>query len=192
MYQILITCREASIASIPLIPLYIILNRYYYQDFKRSIYCLLFSIYLAAMYAAVGLPDITYYRYSPRYNFIPFFYMFSAWETTLLNVILFLPMGLFLPVLWSRMNSFGKTVGFGFCVSLLIEILQIFTYRATDINDIMTNTFGTCIGFLLGSVVQNHFPNIAPSEHQQDFPIVFGSTVAVMFFIYPFLIAALQ
>ena len=148
MYQILITCREASIASIPLIPLYIILNRYYYQDFKRSIYCLLFSIYLAAMYAAVGLPDITYYRYSPRYNFIPFFYMFSAWETTLLNVILFLPMGLFLPVLWSRMNSFGKTVGFGFCVSLLIEILQIFTYRATDINDIMTNTFGTCIGFL--------------------------------------------
>lgn len=192
MYQILITCREAAIASIPLIPLYVILYLYYFHDIKRSIFCFLFSLYLAAMYAAVGLPDITYYRFSPRYNFVPFLYMFTAWDTSLLNVILFLPLGFFLPILWSNMNSFIKTAGFGLCISIFIEILQIFTFRATDINDIMTNTFGTCIGFLLGSTALKKFPAFAPVEGRGDFPIVMGSALAVMFFIYPFIVPILQ
>ena len=38
-------------------------------------------------------------------------------------------------------------IGFGF--SLFIEIVQLFTlYRATDIDDLLTNVIGTMIGYL--------------------------------------------
>jgi len=152
---------------------------------------LTFAIYLCAMYAAVGLPDITYYRYSPHFNFVPFLYMFSAWETTLLNVLLFLPLGFFLPVLWSDFKSPVKTIFFGFLITFAIELLQIFTYRATDINDLMTNTLGTAIGYCIGIITRKLFPAITPEKDRKNMTLVFGSAFFVMFFIYPFLTAML-
>ena len=67
MRQILITCREAIVAAIPLIPIFWLLYRYKLHNKERCILYLGLAIYLAAMYATVGLPDITYYRYSPRF-----------------------------------------------------------------------------------------------------------------------------
>jgi len=189
MQQILITCREATIAAIPLIPTFLILHRYYIHSRKRSAAYFLFAVYLAAMYAAVGLPDITYYRYFPRFNLIPFQYMFSAWETTLLNVILFMPLGFFLPVLWKEFSSPSKTVVLGFFISLLIELLQIFTYRATDINDLMTNTLGTVLGYLAGIFTLKKSFIESAEEGRKDILIIFGAAFGVMFFIYPFLTA---
>ena len=44
----------------------------------------------------------------------------------------------------------GKTVIlFGFALSLFIELFQLFLPRWTDIDDIILNTFGTLIGYLL-------------------------------------------
>ena len=148
MHQILISCREALIAAIPLVPIFWTLDRCIIHRKKRSFLYLIFAIYLAGMYATVGLPDITYYRYSPRFNFKPFLYMFSAWDTTFLNILLFVPLGWFLSVLWKTFRSPLKTILFGFCTSCMIELLQIFTYRATDVNDLITNTFGTMLGYL--------------------------------------------
>ena len=187
MHQILITCREAIVAAIPLIPIFWLLYRYKLHNKERCILYLALAIYLAAMYATVGLPDITYYRYSPRFNFKPFLYMFSAWDTTLLNVLLFLPLGWFLPVLWKSFKSPLTTVLFGFCTSCVIEVLQIFTYRATDVNDLITNTFGTILGYLMGIITLKAFPHITPQESHQDMYLVFGSSFTVMFFVYPFL-----
>ena len=150
MYQLLVSCNEAATAAIPLIPIFLMLDHCKFHNPKRSFIYMILAIYLGAMYAAVGLPDITYCRYSPRFNFDPFLYMFSAWDTTALNVLLFLPLGWFLPVLWKKYQSAWRTLLLGFCTSLTVEFLQIFTYRATDVNDLITNTFGTGIGYLLG------------------------------------------
>lgn len=187
MSQILISCQEAMIAAVPLIPLFWVLNDHKFHDMKRSILYLCFAVYIAAMYAAVGLPDITYYRYSPRFNWKPFLYMFSAWETTLLNVLLFLPLGLLLPILWKTFKSPVRTILLGFTLSLAVELLQIFTYRATDVNDLITNTFGTILGYLMGIITLKAFPHITPQESHQDMYLVFGSSFTVMFFVYPFL-----
>lgn len=187
MNQILITCREASIAAIPLIPIFLVLHHRRIQDKKRSLIYLTLAVYLAAMYAAVGLPDITYWRYKPHFNFIPFQYMFSAWETTLLNVLLFLPLGWFLPTLWLDFKSPARTIFFGLGISLTIELLQIFTFRASDINDLITNTFGTFLGYLLGRLTQKRCPVISPQEYRNDMGMVFGTAFLVMFFVYPFL-----
>lgn len=187
MHHIIISCREAFAAALLLIPIFWFLDEKHFHNRAKSLKYMIFSIYLATMYAAAGLPDITYFRFFPHFNFRPFLYMFSAMETTVLNVILFIPLGIFLPLLWKKYRSCLKTVFLGFSTSLFLEGMQIFTYRASDINDLITNTAGTILGFLLGRVMLHLFPMISPEESCRDTKIVFGATLAVMFFLYPFL-----
>lgn len=187
MYQILITCREACTAAVALVPIFWFINKYSIQNTRKSLFYLIFSIYLAAMYSAVGLPDVTYFRFKANINFVPFLYMFSAWETTFLNVLLFFPLGLIMPMLWKHYQSLFRTVLLGFGMSFTIELLQLFTYRASDINDLMTNTLGTMIGYLASRVFVRLFPVISPSEDTKEIPLVFGVVFLTMFFVYPYL-----
>lgn len=187
MQHIIISCREAFVAALLLIPIFWILDEKHFHNRAKSLKYMIFSIYLATMYAAAGLPDITYFRFHPHFNLRPFLYMFSAMETTVLNVILFIPLGIFLPLLWKQYRFFWKTLLLGFFASLFLEGMQIFTYRASDINDLITNTAGTVLGFFLGRVMLRLFPMITPEENCKDTKIVFGSSLAVMFFLYPFL-----
>lgn len=188
MHQILITCREALTAAVALVPIFWFLNRRMIHDPKKSTLYLIFSIYLSAMYAAVGLPDVTYWRFHVNTNFIPFLYMFSAWESTLLNVLLFVPLGFFMPILCRAYHSPGRTLLLGFGLSAAIEFLQIFTYRASDINDLMTNTVGTMVGYSIAILAKKAFPAICPADTNQDIPLIFAVSFGTMFFIYPFLL----
>lgn len=67
----------------------------------------------------------------------------------MLNIVLFIPLGFFLPLLYKKYDSLGKIALVGFLVSLSIEIAQMFGTGATDINDLITNTVGACLGFII-------------------------------------------
>ncbi len=70
------------------------------------------------------------------------------------NAVLLLPLGIFLPLLWSKFKSIGKTALFAFLLSLCIEILQLlssyagYSNRIFDIDDILLNTAGAVLGAL--------------------------------------------
>ncbi len=187
MRGILFICLDACFAAVLLIPAFFFLNQRYFHDTKRSVWYTAMAVYLCGMYAAVGLPDIRYVRLDFHYNFIPFAYMFSDYRSTTLNVLLFLPLGFFLPVLWKTFKSLGWSLLFGLGLSVLIEGLQIFTLRATDINDLMTNTFGTLVGWLLGRCAVRFSPGLVPGENTQDVFAVCAVSFGIMFFLHPFL-----
>lgn len=187
MQVLLSIALESVSASVFLIPIFFLLNRYQFQNRSRTILFLLFTMYLSAVYTVAGLPSITYIRFDPHYNITPFAYMFSDLRSTLLNVVLFLPLGFFLPILWKKYRNPLTAVLFGFCTSLLIETLQIFTFRATDINDLMTNTVGTLLGYCTGILIQNLFPTQIPGYRKHEEFLVCGTAFAVMFFLQPFL-----
>ena len=187
MYRVFAMCLEAGIAAVVLIPLFCVLNRCYFRNSRRAACCLLFSLYLAAVDAVVGLPSLLYIRFDTNINLVPFAYMFSDYGNSLLNILLFMPLGFFLPVLWKRFRSFFRCSAFGFSFSLLIELLQLFTFRATDINDLMTNTAGTILGWCLGRLLLKLFPSIRPGWKTKEIILVFGATFTVMFLIQPFL-----
>ena len=105
----------------------------------------------------------------------------------MLNVVLFMPLGLFLPLLWKAYRSIFRTMLLGFGISLFLEAMQIFTYRASDINDLITNTVGTLLGYCIGRGVLLLFPAIAPEESSKDVKVLLGISLGVMFFLYPFL-----
>lgn len=63
------------------------------------------------------------------------------------NVLMFVPIGFFLPLLWSVSGK--KVVLMGGCISLFIEITQLLLPRGTDVDDLILNTAGTVLGLLL-------------------------------------------
>lgn len=187
MYRVFAMCLEAGIAAVILIPLFWLLNRCCFRNSRRALCYLVMALYLAAVDAVVGLPSLLYIRFDRNINLVPFAYMFSDYRNSLLNVLLFVPLGFFLPVLWKRFRSFLWTALFGLGFSLSIELLQLFTFRATDINDLMTNTAGTILGWCLGRLVLKLFPSIRPSWKTKELAVVFGATFGVMFLAQPFL-----
>lgn len=187
MIRLLFAFREAVIAAIFLIPLFWYLNKIRFRNPKHTVLYALLAIYLAGMYAVVGLPNVTYIRFDPNVNFAPFRYMFSDLVPTVLNILLFVPLGCFLTMLWKPMRNPKWNLLFGFLLSLLIETLQIFSYRATDVNDLITNSLGTLIGWTLGMVIMRCFPALKMDSRKQDIGVVFSAALGVMFFFHPFL-----
>ncbi len=91
-------------------------------------------------------------------NFIPFYkiyYYLSGSEPYLVgalnivgNLLLFVPMGFFLPFLFKGIKS-GKQLFFLVALmSLSVEVLQLFTTTGEfDIDDVLLNTGGAMIGY---------------------------------------------
>jgi len=185
MLQLYYTALEAGLAAVVLIPILLILNHIRFRSIKSTVLYILFTVYLAGVYAVVGLPNVTYFRFDLNLNFIPFANMLADLSGTLLNVVLFIPLGLFLSLLWKRFRCFPHTLLFGFCLSLAIELLQIFSLRTTDINDLITNTFGTLVGYWLFLIIRRLFPTLTCRNRNSDLPLLVGCSTSVMFFLQP-------
>lgn len=74
-----------------------------------------------------------------------------------LNIIMCMPLGFLLPLLWKGCRKCGRTVLIGLIFSLLIEITQLFNWRASDVDDLMANTCGALIGYILLALVGTFF-----------------------------------
>lgn len=107
----------------------------------------LFCYYLIGVFTMTGIGKLN--AFTPELTLVPFVSMISGPVDTVLNVVLFIPFGFFLPLLYRKYDAPGKIVLSGFLFSLLIEIVQMFGRGSTDINDLITNTLGACLGFLL-------------------------------------------
>lgn len=67
---------------------------------------------------------------------------------SILNLVLFIPYGVLLYVLWGVHNE-SAIAWNGFSFSILIELSQFFNIRVTDIDDLILNTLGTVLGVVL-------------------------------------------
>lgn len=64
------------------------------------------------------------------------------------NVLLFLPMGIYLPLFIKSVNRIGKFVGFMTVLLFTLELIQLVTRRGSfDIDDFMLNLVGALIGY---------------------------------------------
>ena len=89
-------------------------------------------------------------------NFTPFKTMgiYSTFDRQVAgNFIMLFPLGFYLPLLFRKLRkllAFFVVLLISFFVSVAIEILQLATnYRSTDIDDVILNTLGACLGFLV-------------------------------------------
>ncbi|WP_411748342.1 VanZ family protein [Psychrobacillus psychrotolerans] len=75
------------------------------------------------------------------------------------NIILFMPIGFLLPLLFKRMELFILPVFVGLCISLFIEIMQIPQSRSSDVDDLWLNTLGTFLGYVCYYFVRKAYPS---------------------------------
>lgn len=97
--------------------------------------------------------------FSPwRFNLIPFhtikIYLERAHIGIFLvnivgNILMFAPIGFCVPLLWRRMRGFLRITLLGVAVSCGIELLQILMLRSVDIDDVILNSLGVILGYLL-------------------------------------------
>ena len=99
--------------------------------------------------------------FPPRVNLIPIVYLMDYPERreALLNLIgntaMFVPLGIVWPIVYARLDTPLKTIAAGFGFSLLIEILQLPFYdRVSDIDDLILNSSGFIIGYVLYRLVK--------------------------------------
>ena len=115
----------------------------------------------------INLLVILYFTFSPlvldfeeifncRINLLPFVYLTDYENKTHMimnifgNILMFVPTGIILPILYKRMDNFFKVAGTGFLMSLGIEILQLpFATRTSDVDDLIMNTLGVAAGYIL-------------------------------------------
>ena len=149
---------------------------------------MVFGFYLTAILALVGFPSITLLKVHVSVNVIPFVDMIPDFVNACLNVLLFVPFGFFLPILWSGFRNLKSVVLTGLIATCIIEMSQMFTFRTTDINDIITNTVGTIIGYFLAQRITKSFTKYTLSNSRsRDFNIICGSVVLIMLFFQPFI-----
>ena len=96
-----------------------------------------------------------------RLNWIPFVSLFDYPEMRdiLINVVgntaMFIPLGIVWPCVYKGLDTHGKVISAGMGVSFCIELLQLPFYdRVSDIDDLLLNSLGFIIGYLLYLLVK--------------------------------------
>lgn len=143
-----------------------------------------FCYYFIGILTMTGIGKLK--SFSPEIVLIPFLDMISGPIDTILNIVLFVPLGFFLPLLYKKYSRISNIALTGFLFSLSIEIVQMFGRGSTDINDLITNTVGASLGYF----IYKWFVRIARKEVLAKFQNnKINDEIEVLFFIaYSFVI----
>lgn len=110
----------------------------------KCIFEAIFCVYCVTLLKLTGIFTLRYNLSSllnPSYSLLPF--VGSSFVPILLNFALFLPLGFFLPFLFSFCKGNWKKVTVICCLtSLAIELLQLFGGRYAELEDLLVNTLG--------------------------------------------------
>lgn len=161
---------------------------------KISIILVLFYYYLLILLShIVGIPTIKEFIrlsalgesfFQPNVNLIPFVNGLNM--EFLLNVLLFIPLGFFCPMISKKYEQVKNIIFIGVGFSFVIEISQLFTlHRAADINDMISNTLGTLAGYLCfkGIMKLKYKKSANRNEDMRGLPILYFAVSFIITFI---------
>jgi hypothetical protein len=157
----------------------------------------LFCLVLVAILAAIGIPVLHDFGANPLVNITPFAEIRTNYIGYMQNILLFIPFGFFLPLLWKRFEKPRMTLIFGALFSFSIEFLQLFTYRITDIDDLFMNTAGTMVGYLMFVCAKRIIPKLSvfsdgdAGRWKMEPYFYFAFAWVTMIFIEPFMFTGL-
>lgn len=109
------------------------------------------------------------FQASGNYNLIPFAGISIMWNSpdrqhaivnVFGNIIMFAPFGFSIPLLWRKWSS-ARVFLAGMAFSMLIETVQFFTGRGTDIDDVILNALGALAGYFAFWFFQKLLPQAA-------------------------------
>lgn len=76
------------------------------------------------------------------------------------NVLMFVPMGFCLPLLWQRWQKFWKVLAVAVLFPVCIESVQLFVDRTVDVDDVLLNALGIVLGYGAWRLCSKMIPKI--------------------------------
>jgi glycopeptide antibiotics resistance protein len=124
-----------------------ILRQLRYVGLFWSVFLIIFATILFQLVPSNGFnPDGATFRL----DLVPFTWTEGGWarmaSEVIPNILMFIPFGFFLPLVFNRAKKWYAAVGIALSLSIGIETIQFFIGRAADIDDVMLNTLGGIIG----------------------------------------------
>lgn len=164
MSELLWVAYAVSTTVIPTVVIYMLATSYRrskgYNGRKESLAALLIlAVYVGLVFFVTGSGTLydflrAGFEYRPdEINVIPLL-LDSYTMQYVLNVILFVPFGVLLPLVTPSLAKIRHIFGYGLGFSLCIELSQLLNRRATDVDDLIMNVLGALIGFLLLMIVR--------------------------------------
>ncbi len=127
---------------------------------------LVFLTYILAVGLITGVLDLRLWiagSNSFSYNLIPF--ADTTWQQVCLNFVLFVPMGILLPMVIKRMDDWRRVLVCGLLVSISIETIQVlFIGRLGDLDDVIANTLGCFAGYGIRKIARCFFVRYAKAD----------------------------
>ena len=80
------------------------------------------------------------------------------------NIVMFVPWGFGLVLLWERNRRPLRIAGLSFAITAFIEFCQLFIDRAVDVDDMILNFTGSMLGVLIWYALRNTKPLVSLSE----------------------------
>lgn len=195
MNEILFIFYELLTVLLPALLVYLLLR--VVSDRKNSSFrhaSLLGIIFLACYVCAVlyvtgagTFADFTRFGFEwrpDRVNLLPFSDGFGV--ESFLNLIMLVPLGFFVPLIWRESASLSRVIALGFCFSLFIEVSQLLNVRATDIDDLVLNTCGALLGYAFYKIFFGRKKQTSSSIDQRNYePFLYlGAMIAGYFFLF--------
>lgn len=176
---------EGVLSTLPfLIPYHILLTAQckrlgYKLPLQHIVIAYIFVYYLACVlimtqissirdifHNSFGIPYPELLNTPPEFNLIPFRWISEGVRPYIENTVLFMPLGLMLPFIWKKYEVLWRTALTGITFSFIIELSQLFNGRVPDIDDLLMNTLGACIGWLIFRLLKGHL-----SKFQSKFSV---------------------
>jgi glycopeptide antibiotics resistance protein len=145
----------------------------YKLSIEHTVIVYIFVYYLAGVLIITGISsirDIFHNSFGiinpkvlnipPKINLIPFRWITEGVRPYIENILLFIPLGFMLPCIWKKYEVLWKTALSGITFSLIIELSQLFNGRVTDIDDLLMNTLGALIGWVIFRLLKEHLSKL--------------------------------
>ena len=120
--------------------------------------CLLGLCVASLLYLTIFFfyPNISFHPAQYHLNLVPFIWVTECYTAgprimaaqLLLNIAMFLPLGLLLPMAAHRLRSFPATALTVLLSTVSIETFQYFIGRSADVDDVIMNFLGGLLGYL--------------------------------------------
>ena len=153
------------------------------KDKKHEILMLLFIAYLAGLISQTIIPRFSFGVFSNTGEFYFHIYFGSDRHINLIpfqtitqyltgnidvnaddvapvaalnlvaNLLLFCPLGFFLPALWDKFVAFKRLILTGICIDVMIEMIQFLIGRSADIDDVILNVLGIAAGYCVYKLI---------------------------------------
>lgn len=158
-YVIFILPVMAVLSALIYLPFYLVNKKKYgKRPFVRHlcIYALI-GVIASVLYATIFWGGFRFVEGFRMLNLVPFIWVKETYamgfanmiKQLVINTIMLVPFGFFLPIVFEKMRKCWKTVLVTAVFIFCIEFTQYFIGRSADVDDLIMNSFGALIGYVV-------------------------------------------